>query len=406
MAATTRSPQPGSNAPVPHHPAGNRGWGGGTKLGIAAGVLLLPLVWLVTRPMGFGDSASYLHVAQHPGRFGDVVPYAYRVGAPYLAAIVNRMSPLGLVGAFRLLAAVGFVAVVALIVGWAKIGLKLATSTAITLGVLYAFSLGGIYNMHHAVQVGVWEHLFLLAGIMSVWHRRLGWLLVIGFVGAWFKESAFLLVPAELLMVCASRESWRAAVTRTSAVLAVTAVPFLLLHTGLALPGGPGFGGYLEAQRTAGGYWSQDYANVTDFIEKTIITFAGWWPLIVAGFATASRRSRWLLWLVPLFLVQSVTATTFERVFASAFPVFVPLCGAALDRIDRRLLWPACGVGCMATIWLSWDNTYQTLAVAALVTALACVVVLYRRESRRGAQKLRRPTTKWLFMRSGGRTEL
>lgn len=286
---------------------------------LALGVALRAL----TRPMGLGDSETYLQMAEQVGVF-TISPHGYRILIPYLAAFLSNLTSTPLPTAFLVLTLSAFAGVNLTLAIWFNRILCLPFSTALLLTGLYVFSYAGIYNLHNAVHVGYWEHWFVLLGFIAIYHERFRLLAATVFLGVWIKETVVLLLPLEFAMVWRHR-GLRNAVFSIGILGAIFLSVFLFMRSGLVLSGATGFGTYSS-------FYSLEYIQFvlagwksTNPLKEIYFAFQLLWLIALFGWFRAPPRARRMTLLIPLAVAQILFATDTQRMTVLAFPAILLL---------------------------------------------------------------------------------
>lgn len=289
----------------------------------------------VTQPMGFGDSDTYLKMAETPGEFAGS-PWGYRIALPYGAALLSRLFSIPLKTAFEILQISMFAVFVSLIIVWISDGLGRGTFVAGISAILFVFSYPGVYNLHNIVHVGFGEHLFILLGCIAMYNKRFVLLCLIMCASCFVKESiGFLLLPTYFVYAVLFYK-WRTALLRTVILITAFLVPFLLLHSGVLFHNHNNITTYTSFYTWKYIQYCYNYWGGVKAAAGLIVAYYGPLCMISAvGFFYAPSKLKALAVLPLLASLQIALATDVMRMFGTGIPILIALSAFTLSKIDR-----------------------------------------------------------------------
>lgn len=301
---------------------------------MASGFALLGLVARhLTLPMGFGDSESYLQMAQTPGTFISS-PWGYRIGVPYAASGVSRLLSMPIQTAFSFLQFAMFGVMITALFVWISRFFERGAFVGALCALLFIFSYPGTYNLHNVVHVGLGEHLFILLGCMAIYSNRFFTLCVVTTLSCFVKESVgFLLIPTYLLSAMIF-SPWRTALSNSAILGAAFLVPFLLLRSGIFFENDSSLNTYIsfytfDYLRFCRNYWGGPLGATREIV----FWFAPLFLISVAGFFSAPPKMKALAVLPLLATIQITLATDVMRMVGVAIPAMIALSGFTLSKM-------------------------------------------------------------------------
>ena len=296
---------------------------------------LLGLLLGRIHPAPWGDGLFYFEMANAPFKYVGS-PYGYRIGVPYSAALLSSVFGVDLVASFAAVRLVAFASFMTVLCLWMLNGLQLRRLIVGLAAALFLFSPGATYNLYNMWVIGFAELLFVLVGVIAIYHCRFGILMWVVAVSALFKESVGLvLIPSYLFSEAASRQ-WGTLVRNTLLLLLAFASVFLLLRSGVIFYGNCGLDSY--ASFYSAGYLREVYNSWGGLLgagRLILLAFGPVWLLAVWGVRRAPSRFRPLAVLPVLAVFQILLATDVERMLAVGSPVLVVFCAFALSAVPN-----------------------------------------------------------------------
>lgn len=287
----------------------------------------------LTLPMGFGDSETYLEMAQTPGAFIRS-PWGYRIGVPYAASALATLLSLPIETAFSVLQLSMFGVIMTALCTWISTGLERGPLVGTLCALLFMFSYPGTYNLHNVAHIGLGEHLFILLGCMAIYGKHFFALCVVTVLSCFVKESVgFLLIPTYLLSAMIF-SPWRAALSNSAILCAVFLAPFLLLRSGVFFNSDASLNTYisfytLDYMRFCWNYWGGPIAA----LKQIAFWFSPLCLLAVVGFFAAPPKMKALAVLPILATIQIALATDVMRMVGVGIPVMIALGGFTLSKM-------------------------------------------------------------------------
>jgi hypothetical protein len=313
------------------------------------GVVLGLFMRRMTLPMGFGQAEIYTAMAGDPWGL-HAPPEGYRIAVPMSAAALSSVLHLKLVTAFFLLQIGLYGAIVATLFSWCVGALGLDTFVAAILCALYAFSYGGIYNLHNVAHVGFAEHLFILLACMAIHARRFTRLAVVLLLSCFVKETIAMVILPTTFVVVGLTSRWREAVLRTVPLVAAVVLTTLFLRSGFIFThkvagAGTGTGMTLEYLH----YTWHEVGGWRGGLSAVLHTYGPLWLLAGIGFWHATRSLR-ALFSLQLFsaLMLFIAYDAYRMVSLGEF-VVLALTGVALSRAGK----PRAAIAALASVLFS-----------------------------------------------------
>lgn len=328
-------------------------------------------IFFNTYPALNGDMHAYLPMAAEPFAFHSS-PYSYRIAMPLMANILARATEFETSFAF---ASVHFAFALAngfLLARWLDLkGLSSNLSTAFVC--VYYFTLPGVFQSASWGFVDASFHTFLLLGLIAIEMGRFGALCAIVFLGVFFKENIVLLAPYYAAHMWA-RDGFSPAVKRVICVFAASALPFIVLRTGVLFrnpPGSGAYGAFYRPEYFAGvlGYWG----GPKQILGNVFSPYMTLWLVAAATVAHNWRKRTDEISLMVLAAAQIPFATDIDRMVITAFPAIYSLAGQFVAGLPMQarvvtLLMP---VALQAAFW---NGFYYREAVLIALAASAAIV--------------------------------
>lgn len=333
----------------------------------------------VTRPMGLGDSERYLAIVQKPRTFTES-PWGYRIAVPYAAAVLIRAGHISPPRAFEFIQFGLYAALLSTLVAWLRLGFRVAWPAALAATTLFVISYNGVYNLHNTSHVGYAEFLFLLLGMIAIYHRQFIFLCVVIFLSAFVKETIALILIPVFLAAGWGEEKPRTLLLRFVLLGTLYLFPFLLLRSGLIFRAG----GDLKAYSS---FYTWEYVRfVFDYyggfggaILRFLMTFGPVWIFAVAGFFTAPPRLKRMSIMVPLAAIQILLATDVYRMVGCAFPIIIVLACLEFEQMKPAWLLLPLTLLCAAYFFVFNATLNQPLGLVIFMPIGLAAFLLIRR---------------------------
>lgn len=235
--------------------------------------------------------------------------------------------------------------------------------------VLFIFSNTSIFYLHHIVQVGFGEHLFILLGCIAIYYDRFLKLLLIVALSCLVKESIGMLLIPSYLIVTAMSERWQKALLKTSILAAVFISLHLCLRSGILFYDKTDLATYtsfytLEYVRFVYNYWG----GVAGAIYLIAGTFGPLWFIAILGAFIAPQRLKALTILPLLAILQIALATDVMRMVGVGVPIVLVLAAFALSRLDKKSNLILVGLSCFYSLYLNHHGNKIIIAGSFLLT--------------------------------------
>lgn len=376
-------------------------------------LVLARVLVLTTDFMSCGDCPRYIDIAESPFVF-TASPWGYRIFVPYLARAIADLTPLDLDQSFLLLTGLAIGLLAATLVSWLVVSLRRSLLTAHLVLILYLSSFGAVVYLHGYQNIGFWDHLVVLLGMIAIYHRRWVWLIPLLAMGQLVKESAVILIPMYGLFEVVSRGRTapvRTIVRNLGVLSAVYVAVFFFLRSGVLWRTGGNAQDYVSYYTPQYFEWLFSvYGGPLRAIPKTLAITAVTLPLALVGLRHSGRRDRAIATMAVLAWSQLLFGGDVERLMLMAYLGLAIPIATLLDDIalPEKLGLTALGVAAFYIHYylafsprfydpITWTNDY--LWMTRPLTAASWMLVLgwyfgvfHPRTRNRPRSSLRGPT--------------
>lgn len=346
----------------------------------------------VQKPFYFHDregweGASYLEMARQvaAGHFPvtEDAPEVFRLGGPFLAGVVQRVTGWDLLVCFRLVNGTANALILALLIAWLRRFLgDWRVRTALGLAFLLQWDAPVRWMYFFPPHTDPWMWVFVLAGLLAVERyrddptpRRLAVVTALTVVGVWFREIVLivgLILPFTVNPLRAGplRERWRQLLPRSVPLAAGLAAMAALR---------------LVARRENSysfAWTAMHYVYEKPWPVYLLCWFSAFGPILWLAIFLARRgvaflagRQHFVVYLAVFAVLADMGGSDTERFLYWTMPVVYVLIGRALE--DARSPWPASLLATVAAVQLVADRAIFWPAIPDYPNRVAHAILIF-----------------------------